>query len=92
MESLLAPVRELLSQTLLRLESAPWRESELIGEIGTDHHTLCRIVRLVERLYDLSDDQWNTEMVHIQSVFGLPLATAIARGRITLDDSIASSN
>lgn len=86
MESLLDPVRHLFEQTSVRINSSPWDQWELVDEIVNDRHSLRRIVHLVERLYDLTDEQWNTEMANVQGAFGLPLATAIARGRVTLDD------
>jgi hypothetical protein len=86
-EATLESVRQASRETIDRLATSPWNEMDLIQEVREGQHPLCRLVSLVERLDVLSDDEWTTEMAAVQQSFGVPLSTAIARGKVSLSDS-----
>ncbi len=86
-ETTLEPVRHASREAIDRLATSPWNESDLIHEVQAGRHPLCRLVSLVERLDVLSDDEWTTEMAAVQQIYGVPLSTAIARGKVILSDS-----
>ena len=86
-EATLEPVRQASREVIDRLATSPWNESDLIREVREGRHPLCRLVSFVERLDDLTDDEWTTEMAAVQQSFGVPLSTAIARGKMVLFDS-----
>ncbi len=90
-EATFDPVRQTHRDVTSRMAKSPWEETDLVQEVQTGRHPLCRLVSLVERLHDLSDDEWTTEMAAIQRAFGLAVSTAIARGKVTLDDDPAAS-
>ncbi len=83
-DSVLDPIRLACREVTARLAHSPWDESHLVREIREGHHPLCRLVSLVERLGDLTDDEWTTEMAVVQESFGTSVSTAIARGKVAL--------
>lgn len=83
-EATLEPVRNECREVTSRLANAPWEESDLLSEVGTGRHPLCRLVSLVEGLRGLNDDDWATEMAATQQAFGIAVSTAIARGKVAL--------
>ncbi len=86
-ESTLDPVRQAWREVLFRISKSPWDEADLIREVREGHHVLCRLVSLVERLDELTDDEWTHEMAAVQQSYGVPLSTAIARGKVILSDA-----
>lgn len=83
-QSLLTPVIEVAEQVRKRLLDAPWQSRELLEEVESQRHPLCRLFGLLRSPEALSDDDWTTEMSLVQEQFGTSVATAIARGRIYL--------
>jgi hypothetical protein len=86
-ESVLEPVRQAWGDATHRIAKSPWDEADLIQEVREGRHMLCRLVSLVERLNALTDDEWTHEMAAVQHSYGVPLSTAIARGKVILSDS-----
>ena len=86
-ESILEPVRQAWREATFRIAKSPWDEADLIQEVREGRHVLCRLVSLVERLDALTDDEWTNEMAAVQQSYGVPLSTAIARGKVILSDS-----
>ena len=85
-EATLDPVRQMWSEAVTRLSGSPWKELELIQEIQSGRHPVCRLLSLVEHLDELSDDEWTAEMAAIQQSFGVQVSTAIARGKVVLTE------
>jgi hypothetical protein len=83
-QSLLTPVIEVAEQVRTRLLDAPWQSRELLEEVESHRHPLCRLLGLLRSPEALSDDDWTTEMSLVQEQFGTSVATAIARGRVYL--------
>ena len=83
-EATLDPVRQMRSEATTRLSGSPWKESDLIQEIQSGRHPVCRLISLVEHLDAFSDDEWTAEMAAIQQSFGVQVSTAIARGKVVL--------
>ena len=86
-ETTLEPVRQAWREVLFRIAKSPWDEADLIQEVREGRHALCRLVSLVERLDALTDDEWTNEMAAAQQSYGVPLSTAIARGKVILSNS-----
>lgn len=86
-EATLEPVRQASHEAIHRLATAPWDELDLIQEVREGRHPLCRLVSFVERLNALTDDEWTNEMAAVQQTYGVPLSTAIARGKVILLES-----
>ena len=86
-EATLEPARQASREAIDRLANAPWNEMNLIQEVREGRHPLCRLVSLVERLDALTDDEWTSEMTAVQQNYGVPLSTAIARGKVILWES-----
>ncbi len=86
-EATLEPVRQASREAINRLAIAPWNEMNLMQEVREGRHPLCRLVSLVERLDALTDDEWTSEMTAVQQNYGVPLSTAIARGKVVLSES-----
>lgn len=85
-EATLDPVRQASREAIDRLATSPWHELDLIQEVRDGRHPLCRLVSFVERLDVLTDDEWTNEMAAVQQTYGLPLSTAIARGKVVLSE------
>ncbi len=86
-EAILEPVRQAWREVVFRISKSPWDEADLIAEVREGRHALCRLVSLVERQNALADDEWTHEMAAVQQTYGVPLSTAIARGKVVLSDS-----
>ena len=86
-ETTLDPVRQAMREVLLRISKSPWDEADLMQEVREGRHGLCRLVSLVERVDELTDDEWTHEMAAVQQSYGVSLSTAIARGKVILSDS-----
>lgn len=86
-ETTLEPVRQASLAAMDRLATSPWNELDLIQDIREGLHPLCRLVSLVERLGDLTDEEWIDEMAAVQLNYGTSLSTAIARGKVVLLES-----
>lgn len=86
-EATLEPVRQAWRDVTCQIAKSPWDAVNLIQEVREGRHPLCRLVSLVERRDALSDDEWTQEMAAVQQSFGVPLSTAIARGKVVLWDA-----
>ncbi|MDP1798986.1 MAG: hypothetical protein Q8K78_15945 [Planctomycetaceae bacterium] len=59
---------------------------ELMNALQSGKHPLAVAVRLVEDNDSLNDDDWGNAMATVTAALGRDLATALARGRMTLAD------
>lgn len=58
----------------------------LVESLQSGRHPLVVAVRLVEAADDFNDDDWGNAMETVTSTLGRDFATALARGRLTLED------
>ena len=82
-QSLLNPVFTAADEARRSLQT-PWRDHSLLEVVEGHRHILCRLIRLLDAPELLSDEDWSQEMTLVQEHFGVPLSTAIARGRVQL--------
>lgn len=67
--------------------TVPDAAGELIGRT----HPLCAVVALAIEADELDDDQWTADYETLTAHFGKPLATALARGRVRLNEEPGES-
>jgi hypothetical protein len=82
-QSLLNPVLTAADEVRRCLQT-PWRDHSLLEDVEDHRHILCRLIRLLEAPELLTDEDWTRDMTVIQEQFGVPVSTAIARGRVQL--------
>lgn len=69
-----------------RLADANPSSSDVLEDLASGRHSFCRLVEFVRTAESLDDKRWSALQEEIVSGFGAELATAAARGRITLSD------
>lgn len=84
--ALLRPIQVLAGEVQQQLATAPWEQLELLQDVEQNLHPLCRLTQLLQAPEALTDEVWNREISLIQEQFGVPVSTAIARGRIQWTD------
>jgi len=82
-QSLLDPVLTAADEVRQGLQT-PWRSQSLLEDVEEHRHILCHLIRLLEAPELLTDEDWTRDMTLIQEQFGVPVSTAIARGRVQL--------
>lgn len=61
-----------------------WLDVE-ITDLAQNRHPLLAVLELATQRDDLSDEEWASRHDRVAEMYGLPLATALARGRIILN-------